>query len=303
METIRVLHIECDPGTRKLVSDLLNNCQHDHYIVDSTYYLRDAIDELKRNHYDVIISNLMVADNSGHNILQSLTVLKQPPPIIFVSRGITVALAKEMVSFGAQSLLSLETINTTNLCTEIQLSIKRQNIVQEIRDIALRDDLTGLYNRRGFKQFAKQQLEISKKTKQECSLIFVDLDNLKLINDTGGHKLGDDAIKALASCIEDSVRASDIVGRLGGDEFVIMAPNTDERGAQKLTTRIRSCMVVHNTSQQVLFYVNASIGFAVYDGKSDITLDTLQDEACSAMYVEKKGKPYARSSTAITNSN
>ena len=94
----------------------------------------------------------------------------------------------------------------------------------EVRQLSMTDELTGVYNRRGFFLLANQQLKIAKRTQMSCCLLFADLDGLKKINDSLGHEIGDRILAEAAYILKQTFRDSDIVARLGGDEFVIFIP-------------------------------------------------------------------------------
>ncbi len=103
----------------------------------------------------------------------------------------------------------------------------RKAMEEEIKALSLRDELTTLYNRRGFLTLAEQQLKTANRLKKKLALLYLDMDNLKRINDAGGHKMGDRALEEIAFILKKSFREADIVGRLGGDEFCVLAMETN----------------------------------------------------------------------------
>ncbi|MBI5664544.1 MAG: diguanylate cyclase, partial [Nitrospirae bacterium] len=110
---------------------------------------------------------------------------------------------------------------------------ERKRIEDKLKSAAVTDELTGLFNRRGFFTLAEQQLKMADRLKKKMSLLYLDLDNLKVINDELGHKIGDEALWDAAGIIKNSVRGSDIIARIGGDEFALLltnlsAPDTEE---------------------------------------------------------------------------
>jgi diguanylate cyclase (GGDEF)-like protein len=153
---------------------------------------------------------------------------------------------------------------------------------------AQRDVLTGTYNRLFISKTFPKMTKKSKQDGKELSVLMVDVNNLKLINDTYGHQAGDTVIQHVAYIITTDVRSSDFVARFGGDEFVIVAPGTDKIGALALSERINDNMLAVAISEALYEKPSISIGIAVYpeDGK---TLDELIGVADARMY-ENKGK-------------
>jgi GGDEF domain-containing protein len=105
----------------------------------------------------------------------------------------------------------------------VSCAVRQTLLERELRSLALTDDLTGLYNRRGFLASATQQLKLARRNTKESLLLFCDLDNLKQINDSYGHVEGDGALVRTADTLEQTFRHSDVLARLGGDEFAVLA--------------------------------------------------------------------------------
>lgn len=164
-----------------------------------------------------------------------------------------------------------------------------RNMEERLRVLALTDQLTGLYNRRGFYLFAERQLKVAKRSGQILTLFYIDLDGMKKINDTLGHDEGDRALLAVADILSEAVRESDIVARVGGDEFTVLAINTTEAQGSlidRLMERIRR----FNLDAKEKFTLSLSIGTAVYNRDSKATLQELVTEADKRMYREKRRK-------------
>ena len=164
-------------------------------------------------------------------------------------------------------------------------------VEEALSEIALVDELTGLYNRRGFKLLADQKLIRIMGQGQIPILVFVDLDKMKNINDKYGHDSGDLALKTTANILRESFRDEDIIGRWGGDEFVAMVSVKKENDTKIIKTRIRQYQEFHNENDGYEFKLSLSVGFALADLKRVHDLDSLIEEADGQMYREKrKGK-------------
>jgi diguanylate cyclase (GGDEF)-like protein len=137
--------------------------------------------------------------------------------------------------------------------------------VQRIRDLAATDSLTGLLNLRAFEEVLQQEHRKAERFGRPYTLIVVDADNLKLVNETLGHEAGSQVIVAVAAAISRSIRASDIAGRLGGDEFIVLLSEADAATGAGIAQRIRNNVYAGTVSvANRLIRANASIGVATF---------------------------------------
>ncbi|MDP3478307.1 MAG: GGDEF domain-containing protein [Desulfoprunum sp.] len=158
-------------------------------------------------------------------------------------------------------------------------------LIEELQILSIRDPLTGLSNRRDFAHaFADELARISRK-EASLSLIFLDLDHFKRVNDSHGHHVGDEVLKATASHLHSCCRPYDTAARWGGEEFVILLPNTDELEAASFAERIRLSLQ-EGINPTILFPVTISIGVAQY--RHGEPLEILVERADQALYVAKQ---------------
>ena len=155
---------------------------------------------------------------------------------------------------------------------------------QDLARLATQDQLTGVLNARAFADRLTQELERNRRYPRPLSLLYLDLDNFKVINDSHGHQTGDAVLRLVADAMRTSVRTADIVGRLGGDEFAVLMPETDaplaDAAAKRLAASLRT--VFKGTPS-----VTASIG-VVSCSATDANTDDLLRRADQAMYDAKK---------------
>ncbi|MCW2777375.1 MAG: putative Diguanylate kinase, partial [Frankiales bacterium] len=168
----------------------------------------------------------------------------------------------------------------------VVLHRKREGALERV---ALRDDLTGLYNRRGWFLLADAELERAARQGQVRVLLFVDLDGLKQVNDVLGHREGDRAIAAAARVLSAASRSGDVVGRLGGDEFVLLLG--DDGAADVARTRVLAAVAEHNASSTAPWELRLSLGAEVWFPQARTTLDELVRRADATMYADKSGRP------------
>lgn len=153
----------------------------------------------------------------------------------------------------------------------------------ELEKVASIDKLTNVYNRRMLDQFLQVEIEIANRHKEELSLIIIDIDYFKQVNDTYGHLVGDMVLIQLSKIISDNLRISDIFGRYGGEEFLIICPKTNKNSAFILAEKLR--MIVKDFEFNKVGYKTISIGIA--DLKRDDTIESLFEKADEALYEAK----------------
>ena len=161
---------------------------------------------------------------------------------------------------------------------------------KKLTELSLTDELTGLYNRRGFLTLAEQQLRLERhgRTARGLALMFADMDGLKSINDQIGHEAGSDAIKTLAMILKSALRNSDIVARWGGDEFVVLTIGSEEENSAMLVERIQNGLETYNENSGKSYKVACSIGTAPISFGDNKTFEQIIAKADEAMYEEKK---------------
>jgi diguanylate cyclase (GGDEF)-like protein/PAS domain S-box-containing protein len=166
----------------------------------------------------------------------------------------------------------------------------RKHMEQQLRALSFSDPLTGLYNRRGFFTFAQEFLKLAKRQRQGIFMLYTDLDNLKLINDTLGHREGDRALIDSANIIKKTYRESDIVARIGGDEFAVIPLGTTGDNIEKLTSRLQKNINNHNLAKKRNYTLSISFGVSYYDPVAPCSVDELIANADRMMYEQKKLK-------------
>ena len=169
----------------------------------------------------------------------------------------------------------------------------RKQMEEEIKRLSITDPLTGLYNRRGFLTLAEQHLKVSERIKRGSILLFADLDDLKIINDTQGHRKGDEALIEAAAIFKEVFRESDVIARMGGDEFAILALETSlvpREAPGVLTDRLQQCIALHNARQDRDYTISMSIGVVFHDLSTPCFIDDLMSRADALMYEQKKRK-------------
>lgn len=181
--------------------------------------------------------------------------------------------------------------------TEQELEEKAKALTQanaELENLSLIDDLTGLYNRRGFLALARHQSRLAVRNRTGFSIAFLDLDGLKQINDGFGHQEGDVALTEAAGVLKTCFRTSDVLARLSGDEFAIFVSDADEK---EITVRIAEKMDARNAVAGRLYSLSFSMGVVSCGAEDTSTIEALLTRADHLMYRQKRKKASLRNGT------
>ncbi|HOV14977.1 MAG TPA: PAS domain S-box protein [Spirochaetota bacterium] len=192
-------------------------------------------------------------------------------------------------------------LNTTTISLDNEGKLQRvdgfilditdhKQLLEKLENLSLIDELTGLYNRRGFITLAQQQLKLVNRTKRKMLVLFIDMDNMKSINDIYGHLEGDKAIVEISNALKKSFRDSDIIARIGGDEFVVLAMADLDFDDNFFINKINEAVQNVNNSNKNIFKLGVSIGKSCYNPDKPRTIEELIETADESMYSKKKEK-------------
>jgi two-component system, cell cycle response regulator len=240
-----------------------------------------------KNVPDVIFLDLSPADDD--NLQSFLAVHNVVPevPVIVLTETDDLPLAARLLGEGAQDCLAKDRLDALALGHSIRFALARQDSIKQLRTFSLMDELTGLYNRRGFLALAEHQLKLADRTGQSLLLAFVDVDGLKTINDLLGHQRGDLALIETAHVLKEAFRETDILARLGGDEFVALLVCSGKTQPEALIRQFRKTLEKHNSYGKRNFKLSASIGVALSDPLSPSSIGELLEKADELMYAQK----------------
>lgn len=177
---------------------------------------------------------------------------------------------------------------------ELQEALERlENSNRLLSQLSILDELSGLYNRRGFYTIARNHFELAPRNKNEFILFYIDLDDMKGINDQYGHKEGDIALCATAGLLKDCFRQTDLIARMGGDEFTVLAINMKIEEVGIALTRLKKSSQEWNLAAAKPYHLEMSVGYAAYDSVNHHSIEDLMADADASLYAEKgkrKGK-------------
>lgn len=191
-----------------------------------------------------------------------------------------------LIVFSSRENISDSELNFLGLfAKQIELAITIADLFQAVKEQAITDGMTGLYNRRYFEEYIKKEAIRAMRQNQKFTVIGLDLDHLKRINDTYGHNYGDIAIKAIAEVLKSNARSIDIAARMGGEEFNLILPGVDIEGGCIAAERIRKA--IEAVELEKIGHITASLGVATYPDQSD-DIQELLELTDQAMYESKR---------------
>jgi diguanylate cyclase (GGDEF)-like protein len=292
IRNFNVLLIEDNPGDVRLIQEMLFEIKEAKFNFIWADKLSKGLELLTRNGIDIVLLDLSLPDSQGLETFKKLHE-KIPDIAIIVLTGLDDStIGVRAVQEGAQDYLIKGKVDGQLLFRSICYAVERQRMLKKLKAMATTDELTGLYNRRGFLNFGKEFLKMAKRIKRAVFLLYADLDDLKLINDNFGHQEGDRALKEISNILKKSFRKTDIIARIGGDEFVILGLITswskEETLAEILINRLRRNVNLYNAMGNLPYKLSMSAGLVVFEPDSVNSIEELLQEADKLMYEQKR---------------
>jgi diguanylate cyclase (GGDEF)-like protein len=284
---IRILLVEDNPGDAVIVRELLGESDHAFDLTTVTR-IRDCMRLIDDKLVDMILLDLTLPDSEGLQGLNRLRAQAPEIPIIILTGLSDIDTAERAVRSGAQDYLIKGHLEGNLLNHAVRFAQLRHAFRTELEELSLRDPLTGLYNRRGFRLLADQSLRLAQRNSRDSVLLLADMNDLKDINDTHGHAQGDLALQAAARAFMAALRDSDIVARLGGDEFVALAVEAHPPGVDSLMHRLHEKLKLEGDGLDMSMPFSLSIGVATFNPQEAPSLNDLIVAADRNMYEQKE---------------
>jgi len=285
---IRILLVGEAKGARR-VRGLLESEGPTQFQITHVTGLELAAERLSSAEMDVMLLDMASKRQQGRAFVQAARAAAPDMPLVVLSESEDESLAVEALQEGVQDFLAKERLDRSALARSLRYSIERHRLQKMVQSLSLIDDLTSLHNRRGFLALAEQHLRLILR-KGAGMVVYLDLDNLKLINDTYGHLEGNRALIVTANVLRACFRQSDILSRLGGDEFCVLMTDAGRDSAQQVRKRIQQRVDFINALSTWRFRLSLSIGFADVPAVHQPSLEELLRIADARMYEEKRMK-------------
>tara|TARA_R110000787_G_scaffold25236_8_gene70979 strand:+ start:5611 stop:6636 length:1026 start_codon:yes stop_codon:yes gene_type:complete len=253
--------------------------------------LRDALMVMDSESIDLCICDFELNGGNAADLFQASRNRNFSFPFVAITGNATESeLATRLLSIGFDDVVLKSDLPNANLLRVIRNALLRARHVQALVDKAMFDELTQVLNRRGILMRMRVEKERSRRLRLPISLIFVDVDKFKQLNDVHGHHIGDQALRQLGSVIRHTVQPSDIVGRMGGDEFVIISPGASAVIVKILTSRVEQA--VRNNPIEVegrIVSLSVSLGGTTHlPSDPELEIEDLLALADAQMYQHKR---------------
>jgi diguanylate cyclase (GGDEF)-like protein/PAS domain S-box-containing protein len=230
------------------------------------------------------------ADDLGHDLANLYRLMQGETQTSQVEKRYVHRQGQIVWALNSVSLVRDSDNNPAHYIFQIQDITERKRAEAALQSLSLIDELTGLYNRRGFLAVTEQHLASIRRSERVPVILYADLDGLKEINDSRGHHEGDRALITAAEIFKESFRSSDILARLGGDEFVVLATIGPDEEAESLTIRLQEQFRATNRRRSRPYDLSISVGLAHFDDQENHSIEELMARADQAMYEDKRRK-------------
>ncbi len=291
-----VLLVEDVPVLAKVTEQMLKKSVAHRYSLTLKTTLADTLAAAKVEEFDILLLDLNLPDSADLDTLSRVLEACPDVPVIVLTSTQSQQMGFEAIKLGAQDFLVKGEFNFLTLDRAIVYSIERHRLRRTIQQLAVMDELTGLYNRRGFNTLYADIIERVKGSEVRGYVCYFDLDHFKQINDTLGHQKGDEALAEFASNLRSIFPKDSLLARLGGDEFVAMGAERSPGQAEESLRALGIVLDVRNRMNPA-FVLESSWGLALFDKRGPHAMDELKAAADAALYRHKEtrraGRPRA----------
>jgi len=290
-ESNRVLIVDDEPAISAYHSTILNEASMTTRELALPENILEVLEDFRP---DLVLMDVHMPKYSGHDVAK---IIRQIPdyislPIIYLSSETDVSKQANALRAGAEGFLT-KPIQPETLINEVNVRVER---MRDLRALMVRDSLTGLFNHTFIRRFLNTTFANAFRAKQSCSVVMIDIDHFKAVNDTYGHPMGDQVLIAISRLLRQSVREGDAVGRYGGEEFVMVLNNVTKEIAQNIIDKIRiSFSKLRFEHHDQFFHCTFSAGIGDSNG-FDNTVD-LMEQTDQALY---KCKQNGRNQISLT---
>lgn len=281
----------------KINIDILIELLDDTYDVIVSLGAKRALEIVEETAVDIILLDILMPDINGYDVCRILKTKDSTKniPVIFITantdeESIDLAYQVGGIDYITKPFKALE------LLARVKTQLNMQSLLEELEEshnelklLASQDHMTKLYNRRYFEDISVSILDLAKRNKKYFSVLMLDIDKFKNINDTYGHQIGDEVIIALANVLKSTNRKSDITCRFGGEEFLILLPETDINGAYIIGEKLRKLveeLTLKVEDQEITFTISAGVSQIDLENEND--LESIIQRSDEGLYKAKE---------------
>ena len=291
---IKILICDDDPADRKLIRACVQRTTDRQIVLLEAGQTDEIQNALAKGRIDLVLMDSQMPGKSGMEWLVEIARKRLAPVVMLTGAGteevVTQAFQEGAVGYLPKSSLAREKLkNTIDVALDKWARLQQARADKEkLERLATLDSLTGLYNRRAILARLRELINLANRYKEDFSLIMLDIDHLKKINDRYGHLTGDEVLEGIATLIRRNIRDTDIVGRYGGEEFIMVLPKTTLALSWIVAERLRSTIEKAQMKDSAghVFSITVSQGLAGWERGEDAT--SLVSRADEALYKAKE---------------
>jgi two-component system cell cycle response regulator len=292
-QRVSILYVEDKEDDFKLVKHALRN--HSQLSLTRVKSIRAAFKRLENDRFDLIFLDYMLPDGTGLDFLKAVNSEGVETPVVVITGQGDELIASRIIQAGAYDYLPKGKVSGKALLRIISNALEKAGLKREMRmaqkklaEMSVRDELTGLFNRRYFQEALEREISGSERYGHGLALCMIDLDHFKIVNDTHGHLCGDRVLKTFGQLLDDSIRKYDVGCRYGGEEFTVILPDTSLEKAVSLCERFRERIKAFQFAcEDIDLRITTSVGVAACSPCGDITGEQLVALADKALYRAK----------------
>jgi len=291
---LKILICDDDPADRKLVRTYVQRITDREIVLLEAGHTEEIQNALDKGRIDLVLMDNQMPGKSGMEWLAEIT-RKQLAPVVMLTGSGTEEIAAQAFQEGAVGYLPKSSLSQKKLGNIIDVALDKWMRLQQamadkekLERLANFDSLTGLYNRRTILGKLHELINLANRYKEDFSLVMLDIDHFKRVNDRYGHLTGDEVLEKIAALIRRNIRDTDTVGRYGGEEFIIILPQTNLSSAWGVAERLRTIIEKAEMKDPAgtVFAITVSQGLAGWERDEDAT--SLISRADEALYKAKE---------------
>ena len=286
----KILLIDDDATIAELVGFMVGAFRREHFVVEHRASFAEGLQSLLGGDYVLCLLDYHLGERNGLELLREAKAQHCPTPVILLTGDSNEETDVAAMEGGAVDFLEKIDLTPRMLERTVRYALKMAAALAQLQEQAAHDGLTGLLNRREFDRRLLEEWQRSVRFKRPLSLVMMDLDRFKIINDTHGHPVGDEVLRHVAALLAGQIRQVDGVARYGGDEFALLLVETDRASAQAVASRLRAVVAAtpyRDPGADLTIGVRISTGVAEWPDSAE-KLPQLMAVADAALYEAKR---------------
>ena len=286
----KILLIDDDAAMAELVGFMMGAFRRERFVLEHRADYAGGLQRLLSGDYALCLLVYNLGERDGLQLLREAKAQHCTTPVILLTGDANEDTDLAAMEGGAVDFLEKIDLTARMLERAVRYALKMAAAVARLREQAAHDELTGIPNRREFDRRLLEEWQRSVRFKRPLSLVMLDLDRFKVINDTHGHPVGDEVLRHVARLLAGQIRQVDCLGRYGGDEFALLLVETDRKSAQAVAARLRALAEAtpcHLATKGLVLEVGISVGVAAWPDNAD-NMASLVAAADADLYGSKR---------------